>query len=530
MIIDARTLPDGTLVEADICIVGAGAAGITLANELVRKGISVALLESGGLDFDADVQALCEAEEKGVRADFDFARLRQFGGSTGHWGGNCAPFSPHELSPRAWVPDSGWPISAEEFGRYFQRAAAYCELGSSNYDAEAWARSSEEFRSVKLPLDAAALNHKVFLRSPPTRFGEVHRAALEEPGSPARVFLHAHVLEIETDADGRTVTGLRATDLAGHRHRFKAGTYVLAAGPENARLMLLSNRARPAGLGNGHDNVGRYFMGHPRIYTGQMILDAPPEVGLFYDAVRWRSEKTGRDVDFYVGVQPSPAVQEREGILNCTVFFEPHVEGKRDEGYGTLRQMARRLRRGEMPPQLAHDLGVVVGEVDRIGYVLYRRFAGGSGSGPVTVNLRWFCEQAPNRDSRLLLSSAVDPLGQRKLRLDWSASEIDMLTVIRMQELMAREFGRLGIGRLKAEFTSLDQPWPGANLQAHFMGGTRMHEDPRLGVVDPDCRVHGMANLFVTGGSVFPTSGSTMPTANMVALAIRLADHLMARS
>jgi len=528
MIIDARSMPDGTTVEAEVCIVGAGAAGITLANELAGHGVGVILLESGGQDFESEVQDLCDAEESGARAEFDFARLRQLGGSTGHWGGNCAPFLAHELAHRPWVPDSGWPFGLDELAPYFARAADYCQFPADAFDPEDLAASSVEFRAARLPLDPPRLVHKVFRRSPPTRFGEAYRAAFEDPRCTVKVFLHAHTLEIETDDTGSTVTSVATTDLRGHRHRFAAKVFVLAAGPENARLMLLSNRARPNGIGNDHDNVGRYFMGHLTVYTGQTSVAALPRLPFFYDAVRWRSDVTGRDVDVYVGIQPSPAVQERERILSCTVFLETAVEGWRSPGVGALRRIVRLLKRGQVPGAFSEDLGLVAGEIDRIGYVAYQKLRGRSADPNLTMNLRWFLEQAPNRDSRLRLGSRLDPLGQPRLRMDWNFLEIDKLTLLRTQDLIAREFGRLGIGRVQAEFTSTHQPWPGVNLQAHFMGGTRMHPDPRRGVVDPHCRVHGVANLYVAGGSVFPTSGSTMPTANIVALAIRLADHLVA--
>jgi choline dehydrogenase-like flavoprotein len=526
MIIDARAMPDGTVVEADICVVGAGAAGIVLASELARRGIGVALIETGGLDFDAEAQALCEAEEHGARADFDFARLRQFGGSTGHWGGNCAPFLPHELAERDWVPDSGWPITAKDIAPYYRRAAEYCDVGSDVYDADAWAALSSEFEGARLPLDAETLVHKVFLHGRPTRFGEAYRAAFEDERGGARVFLHAHAVEIETEAGGTLVSGIRTTDLRGREHRFRAGAYVLAAGPENARLMLLSDRHSPGGIGNRHDLVGRYFMGHLRVFTGALTLAARPQVRLFYDSARWRSRVSGSDVPFYMGLQPSSAVQRRERILSCTAFLEAEVEGQHHPAFGTLRRMIRRLRQGQVPQDFARDVAVVVGGIDRIGYVLYRRAGGAAARENLSVRLRWFCEQAPNPDSRLSLAGDLDPLGQPRLRMDWNFLEADKLTLIRTQELLAHEFGRLGIGRLRADFTDPAQPWPGVNLQAHFMGGTRMHRDPRKGVVDADCRVHGTPNLYVAGGSVFPTSGSTMPTANIVALAIRLADHL----
>ncbi|WP_198038359.1 GMC oxidoreductase [Skermanella stibiiresistens] len=524
-----RNLSDGTVVDADICIVGAGAAGITLAMELLGHNLKIALLESGGLDFEDDIQALnegdCVSEHK---VDLTWTRLRYFGGTTGHWGGNCAQLDEHDFQERSWVPDSGWPIEKRDLERFYPRAGQYCELPSDNYSTDHWAEVSAEFRASRIPVTGESIGEKLFLKSPPTRFGDVYRAQLTRPGNQCTVYLHANVTEIETGEDVSQVLGLRTRDLDGRSRRFTARIYILASGIENARLLLLSNKVRPNGLGNDHDVVGRYFMAHSTIRTGRALLTVPRSTARFYGLDSWASRFESGGAPFVNALQPPYAVQEREEMLNSVVFFDESYEGERAPGFVALRHIMKQIIQGRVPDNLGTDLGKVLADLDSVAKALYARVSGDSQYR--ALELRYFAEQAPNRDSRVMLGADRDRLGQNKLVLDWRLQQLDKHTILRTQQLIAQEFGKLGVGRLKVDFDNESDPWPKAvDSSAHFMGTTRMHRDPRHGVVDEHCRVHGIGNLYVAGGSVFPTAGATMVTMNIVALAVRLADHLIGK-
>ena len=526
MFIDLRSVPDGTTIDADVCIVGAGAAGITLAMELSGQGHRICLLESGGLDFDDDVQALndgdCVSEQK---IDLLWSRLRYFGGTTGHWGGNCAPLDPQDFEERDWIPDSGWPFGIAEMDPYYPRAYRYCELPVPNFSADYWAGRSESFRNRRLSLKGDPISEKIFLKSPPTRFGEVYRADLGKPGNLCEVYLNANVMEIEADAEAKQAVALRTGGIDGKTHHFRARVFILAAGLENARLLLLSDRVRPQGLGNDHDTVGRYFMAHTTLRTGRALLSIPEGTASYYATLGWEQRFLSEVNPFIDALQPSREAQEREGILNTVVFFEESYEGERTPGFIAMRRIAKQIVYGRVPDNLIHDLGTVIGDLDQVVKALYARSFGDNSY--KILQTRFFSEQAPNRDSRVMLGADRDALGQRKLTLDWRLGELDKRTILRTQKLLAEQFGTLGIGRLRIDFQSEDEPWPrGVDSSAHFMGSTRMSRDPRRGVVDENCRVHGIDNLYVAGGSVFPTSGATMLTVNIVALAVRLADHL----
>lgn len=497
--------------------------------ELLGHDFRVCLLESGGLDFEDDIQALNDGDCVGEhRVDLLWSRLRYFGGTTGHWGGNCAPLDEHDFEERAWVPDSGWPFPKTELDDSYPKAYEYCELPSGNFSADYWAAQSASFRERRIALAGDPIGEKIMLKSPPTRFGEVYRTALARPGNRCDVYLHANVVEIETTEEASRVTALRTRGIDGQTCRFRAGIYILASGIENARLLLLSNRVRPRGLGNDHDLVGRYFMAHTTLRTGRAMLSLPEGTASYYATLGWEQRFLSEINPFIDALQPSRAAQEREGILNSVVFFEESYEGEKTPGFVAMRRIAKQIVHGRMPPNLLRDLGIVVGDLDEVVKALYARSFGDRSY--KILQTRFFCEQAPDRDSRVMLGDDLDALGQRKLVLDWRLNDLDKRTIIRTQKLLAEQFGALGVGRLQVEFDSEADPWPkGVDSSAHFMGTTRMSTDPRRGVVDGDCRVHGIDNLYVAGGSVMPTSGATMVTVNIVALAVRLAGHLRSR-
>jgi choline dehydrogenase-like flavoprotein len=525
MIIDARTLPDGEKLETAVCIVGGGAAGITLALELTGRSIPVILLESGGLDFEDAAHDLnngsCVSDWK---IDPVWTRLRQLGGTTGHWGGNCAPLDPWDFDQRPWVEDSGWPFGRSEIEPFYPKAFEYCQLPSDDFSADHWAATDDDFARCRIPA-GTDLTEKVYLKSPPTRFGEVYRDRLSDENGLCTVYLHAHVQEIETDDAGISVTSLRLAGPDGRTVRVAARTFILAGGLENARLLLLSTSAQPRGLGNGYDTVGRWFMTHLAVRTGIAQVTVADGAARFYGLGGWESRFQGGTIPFCVGLQPTADFQRRNQILNCSVFLDESYAGEKSPGFKALRRIARRVLHGQTPDDLAGDLASVIGDIDDVASALYGRVTGNAAYR--LLELGYFAEQAPNRDSRLMLGDDFDAFGQRQLVIDWHALDIDKLTILKTQALMAREFGAAGLGRLRTDFDLMTDPWPHTpDSAAHFMGSTRMSDNPRRGVVDSDCRVHDMENLYIAGGSVFPTSGSAMVTMNIVALSVRLANHL----
>ena len=270
---DARTLEDGALIEGDLCIVGAGAAGISMAMEWIGTPYTVILLEGGGFNYEPQMQALYAGKSIGdpYQVPLEAARLHYFGGTTGHWGGWCAPMDPIDFKKRDWVPHSGWPFQKEHLDPFYERAQAYVELGPYVYDAADYeARYPPRKR---LPFDEEKIWTKMWQFSPPTRFGTRYRDTIIEAKN-LHLYTYANVTEIEANESVRAVTGLRAQTIDGKRHRVRARRYVLACGSiQNARVLLASNAQAPAGLGNDHDLVGRFFMEHFEMGGAQLILE-----------------------------------------------------------------------------------------------------------------------------------------------------------------------------------------------------------------------------------------------------------------
>lgn len=525
MLHDARQFDDGTTLSADLCVVGAGAAGITVARAFAGSGVRVLLLESGGLEFEDRVQELYVGENVGLPYfELDACRLRYFGGTTNHWAGRCRPLDPHDFEAREWVPLSGWPIGRADLDPYYRAAHELCQLGPYAYAPEAFDAPPEH----RLALDPDRFPDMLWQYSPPTRFGELYRDDVARAEN-ADVVLHANLLDIDSDDDGRVVEGVTFGTLDGKRHTARARLYVLACGGlENPRLLLASNSKVNVGLGNQHDMVGRCFMDHPHLSAARVLFTDRERVAFYdYSLLEYRDAGWG----LIGGLHLAPALQRREKVLNYDANLTPDNIGS--GGYAALRRVWNAFERGDMPDDLTGDLWQALLDVDDtfaglLGRLEIRDYRPEEGS----YRLWSFSEQAPNRDSRVLLGDAVDPLGLPRLRLDWRMMPVDKRTLQVAHRLLAEELGRTGLGRVQVDewLTVDDHGWgPDVRGGFHHMGATRMAANPEDGVVDAACRVHGVDNLYIAGSSVFPTGGSANPTLTIVALALRLAEELRAR-
>lgn len=522
MLIDFRTLGDGVALEADICVVGAGAAGISIAVSLSGTQHQVLLIESGGLEPDAKTQALYEGETVGVPWGTGLAtsRSRFFGGTTNRWPGGCCPLDALDFAPRPWIPHSGWPISREDLDPWYDRARPLLGLRDTPMDDG----GPIDRDAPTLAFDPGKFVHRKGMRAPEPRFGVAHRAALKQARN-VRVLLHANLVELSVNESTTLVSEARIRTLEGKEARVAARFFVLACGGiENARLLLLSDRTVFGGLGNGHDLVGRFFMDHPSGKLGRITSPTPGRLSDPYNR-----EVMVPGVPRPGEISLSRTIQAKECLLNARVRPQDYeIEEAVPPSVRAARAFAARLRGG--PSAGAHSSAawtMVAGMGDLLP-AMYRRLAGKPVVLSHRIDLEGFFEQAPNPDSRVTLADTRDALGQRKVRLEWHLTELDWRTYRAAGTVFATELERLGLGVLELD------PWvhEGANSEpqiwgmAHHLGTTRMSDDPRTGVVDRDCRVHGIANLHIVGGSVFPTGGWAPPTFTIVALAVRLADLL----
>ncbi len=494
MIIDSRDLPDGETIETDVCIIGGGAAGIALAREFKDQQVRVCVVESGGLELDPRVEALSAGENVGPYAVNLESRNRCLGGSTASWGGNCAPFDPIDFEPREYNPLAVWPMAISELEKYNARVAELVGLDSARFDPEELAGADPSFAEKRISFPDSPVRTKIFYRNR-NLFGQTFREDLASEDSNIQVYLHASATNLKTDGDGQVVSEAELGCLNGKRFSIKAGQFVLAAGIENARILLLSRDTHKQGLGNQHDVVGRYFMSHLLFMSGITIPSRPDVDVSFYEVAFHTDDFNADHIRAFGGLQLSPEAQREHGLLNYVTFITP-----------LQRQTPMLTRR-----IVAHYRYVMKN------YNIRRAYA-----------LRHFFEQAPSESNRITLGDDKDALGLPKLRMEWTIGDLEKHTIRQSLGILNTEFRRNRFGMIRNDLPPPEADWPAdlATESLHFMGSTRMSDNPKTGVVDANCRVHGLANLYVAGGSVIPSGGATMVTFNILALALRLADHL----
>ena len=541
MLLDTKRLRSGAVIESEVCIVGGGAAGITLALELGRAGIGVCLLESGGLARDEATASLFEGTSAGIPYDFaEGTRSRFLGGSSNCWGGFCRPWDSEAFQARDWVHASGWPIGRADLDAWYTRAHSVLKVPAENYRPEHWVGSHQAVGAAglalgsaqpfRLPVDPRNVEEILSQFSPPLRFGEAYRSELEQSRH-VSVYLWANATEIQCNPWASAVEGIRVKTLSGVTATFRARHFVLAAGGiENPRLLLASRRQQAEGLGNGYDLVGRYFQDHPRILNGSVDFVDPYRHNPLYDikfhCIAEYLTIAGARISGQLRLPPE--VQRRERLLDAQVWFRSLYAGEGEEVVRSLYRFRQRLRgKRSLKNGLARDLAqVLMRPHDALGYTLAHCAA--SRLLVKSVTMEMILEPEPHRDSRVQLGEDVDALGMRRVKIDWRLTEAAMRTVDRTFELIAEELEARGIATVRRGAPVSSNGWP-RDLEGtyHHMGTTRMHDSPRWGVVDRHCRMHGVGNLYVAGSSVFPTSSSNHPTMTLVALALRLADNLV---
>ncbi|WP_067715655.1 GMC oxidoreductase [Nocardia yamanashiensis] len=522
---DLRSIRDSELTT-DVCVIGSGPAGSTLAAELAGSPLRVLVLESGGFEITPETDELNDLENAGAARAMPYrnARNRILGGSSHTWSGRCAPLDALDYRARSWVPGSGWPIGPDQVEPYLDRAAAHLGLGPGGQftDDRFWELADRPPPVPDLDLRRLRPFFWQISKDPADpfdskRFGP-HLADI--PAGNVRIIVNATVVHLDTDPVGRQVVRLRVVDADGKPRTVNAARIVLAAGGiENARLLLASNRELPAGLGNRHDMVGRYLLDHRCGVVG--TLDPHGSAAARDRFGKYVVKTRGGKHTFLHGVALSPEIQAAEGLLNCALWIQ-EVPAEDDPW-----ESVKNLLRGQLN---LHDARTVASHPGLLLSGAKRRLIDHTGLPRKLelVELRCMVEQTPDPESRITLSDKADRFGVPLPRVNWRLSAQEDRTVRRAAALLAGEFTRLGFPPPELH----DWAREGSSLPvrltdwAHPTGATRMSADPRTGVVDADCRVHGMENLWVAGSSVFPTNGHANPTLTIVALAVRLADRL----
>lgn len=472
--------------DYEVCVCGSGPAGITVARRLMKAGARVLLLEAGSTEWSEASQSIYAGESIGPLEYYavDSSRLRYFGGTSNHWAGFCTRFNPIDFEERGIWEVPGWPIRIDDVYSYQDEARDILDITDQSF----------EKRSIPLWRDGRLVTSR-WSSSPPTRFGEKYRSELE--ASPhLDVALNANVVDIKLNAEKHAVAEVIVANYNGKRFSVFPKYVVLAFGAmENARFLLSARSDITAGIGNHSDFVGRCFMEHFSLTLGRFVKTKPEF---------WTMEK-----DY--GFNPSPDVMRERKIGNCFISLKPDTTPR---FYGRLAPVRKAIR------NVTCSSDVLLKLARRNTDVIC---AGDGTVGPIM-------EQSPNTSSRVLLDPARnDRFDQPAIRIDWRLNDLDRRTIRAVAEEVGKALAEQNIGRLRIAPQILDNGDPEVGMHAHHMGTTRMSLSPRDGVVNPDCRVHGIENLYIGGSSVFPTGGGCNPTFSIVCLSLRLGDHLAQR-
>jgi choline dehydrogenase-like flavoprotein len=546
VLLDSKELADEAALCCEVCVIGAGAAGIAIARKLITSGLDVLLLEAGGLSSESATQDLYAGSVLDERLHSPPIRYRQrmFGGTTTKWGGRCVPFDEIDFEHRDYVPHSGWPIERSTLLPFYTDANRLCEAGDFSY------RAGEAFGQTPPPMiagfESAHFTTDTLERfSCPTDFGRRYRHQLSNAPR-LRVLLHANVTKIELNGGGGHVARLTARNLHGKRFSVAAKSFVLATGGlEVARLLLANRDVHSRGIGNQHDVVGRYYMCHIAGTIGRIHIEGAPdrvhhgyeisEEGIYCRrrlALREEVQRSQHLGNFIARLH-HPRITDpahRNAVLSLLYlakFLIPYEYGKRLHGddQATFRSWAGHLR------------NVVTGPFDAAGFAWHmlrdRKLAERKYPSVIIrskanlYSLDFHAEQQPNPQSRVSLSDEVDSLGMERLKVDWRYTIGDVDTVTRALALVAGDIRRTGVGEFDYDPAEVEAEMTRYGAYGgHHIGTARMGRDPRSSVVDADCRVHGIDNLYIAGSATFPTSSQANPTLTVVALALRLAAHL----
>lgn len=517
--VDSREdgLPE--VIRGNICVIGAGAAGITLARKLAETQSGIVLVEAGGFEIDGRTQSLFVGRQLGLRYfDLTSCRLRYFGGTTNHWSGYSRANDAIDYEGRPELGLPAWPFGHEALAPYITEAGRSLGIEPNALDPARVIDAAGVPASQMADASSDILQTKIFQLAPDIRMGQIWRDTIGASPN-LTTYLNLNVTYVQLTADATQVNHLEAATTTGKTCRIEARHFVLCCHAiENARLLLASNDVMTSGIGNAHDHVGRYFMDHTHIVASRFIPSEgfPPLYDRGY-AARHRLNANLSFTDDFL---------RRENMLNYYCRFEPEYVSEDIED--ALRNVVWNFRKpGDLDyladiATVASELGGAArSELSRRGIRHYP---------PAAYRLNHRLEQAPNPDSRVVLSGRRDALGNLIADLDWRLNDHDVESFRKGQVTVGRELAALGYGRIEEEEITRDLVEARVQGHYHHIGTTRMSVAPVDGVVDPNGTVHGIANLHVGGSSVFPTAGYSGPTMMIIAMAMRQSDHLQTLS
>jgi len=525
----------------DVCVVGTGPVGMSLAMELERLGREVLVLESGPFDVDSTTAPERRAEIADARrhAPMEIAVCRALGGTSWTWGGRCVAYDDVDFMRRNFVPESDWPLGHDEIRPWYRTACEYLLCGDDTFQKplgqEVTAGLADDF------VERWATESRVIL---------IHRERLQK-SERIKVCLNSTVVDLDLGQDGQAVQSLTVATPGGNVG-IKAHQIILATGGvETTRLLLSVQRHWPRHFAGTGGPLGRYYMGHISGKIASIVLDDPARIG-DYDFILDNNgayfrrrfmltadaqvENKVLNTAFWPDNPPFYDPAHRSGVLSA-VFLALAIP---PVGRRLLSEGIRLAHTGPKPyPLGAHLFNAIVG-APRAAFDMYAiirdRFIRKPKKPGFLVHnkggkyaLHYHAEQIPNPDSRITLSDNLDRYGVPRASIDLRFVEQDVQSVIDSHRLLDAALRANKIGRLEfwyPEERLSERVMEQAADGYHQVGTTRMGTDPAQSVVDPNLKVHGVDNLFIASSSVFPTTGQANSTLLAVALAMRLAGHL----
>lgn len=505
MIIEGASVNVDEVVEADLCIVGAGPAGLALAREFIGTDHRVYILETGNERVDDRARILADGDVVG-HTYFNLAESRGFavGGSSHLWDEwmRARRLDPIDFRTRPWVPGSGWPIGPAELAPFYDRAEPALGLGPADFPVP----ESLETENLRAPL---------FRYSNTFDFDAIRREI--EASANVCLIVNSTVIDLIPNPSNAHLERAVATSGLPHKYSISSRVFVLAGGGiEIPRLLLAARDGR--GIANSSGLVGRYFMEHPTMRSGVVV---PGDLNDFpADHFEFRSSGSSHVIG---ALAPSDEAMQQFSMLNCMVLVAEVDNVMSSEGLRSVAVIKAALQRSNESGEsaLGHLLNAVTRPRD-----LWRYAARGRLHRPERrLRLSITVEQAPNPSSRVLLGDRRDEFGVPVAVLDWRLGDLERHTVRRVQESVDDLFHRRGWGHIE---TKLGEERPPRSFRGewHHLGTTRMSSSPNRGVVNEAGRAYDLPNLYIAGGSTFPTVGYANPTLTIVALSLRLAEEL----
>jgi choline dehydrogenase-like flavoprotein len=530
-------------LQARVCIIGAGAAGITLACELEGCGFDVLLLEAGTLRPRLELRDYYQGQASAPHPDPAEFRRAVFGGTTGLWGGRCVPFDPIDFESRPYVTDSGWPIRYEALAEHYPLALSYCDAGKFDFSI---AGSLQPARPTISGFDGDDIVRADCIErySLPTDFGSRYRQRIRDAANVTAVLGARCVRLVKAPGEDR-IAAAEVADASGARREVRAEVFVLATGGIEVPRLLLASDADGVGFGNRSDHLGRHYMCHFENTCGRIVPRGARVV--------FRFERTVDGVYCRRQLRFTEGAQQRYRLLNTA--FRLHFPSYSDATHGSAVMSGIYLAKSLLIPEYrailqqsaeavpsstaAHLRNVITGLPQLLAFTAqwlvrirlarrklpYTLVPNADGSFPLEFN----SEQSPLASNRITLAKETDRHGMPRVQIQWRLRAEDADSACRAFALLKQSLERSGSCEVQFDEARLRERIARSGpLGGHHIGTARMAASEAGGVVDGNCAVFGLPNLFVASSAVFPTSGHANPTLSIVALAVRLAAYLRA--